>query len=263
MSEAAPGQDRQLTKDGHPSKDNGVDVGAQPTEHDEPHVGNIASRLNWLRAGVLGGNDGIVSTAGIVLGVAGATATRSTILTAGVAGLAAGAMSMAVGEYVSVSSQRDTEKALLDKERDELRDTPDEELEELTEMYAAKGLSHDVAAQVAIQLTAHDALAAHAEVELGIDPTNLTSPWHAAFASMVAFTLGALLPLVAITVPPPALRLPITVSAVLVALGVTGVMSGWLGKSPLARPFWRNVIGGSIAMAVTYGIGSLVGRVAL
>jgi len=236
-------------------------VSEQAPEHNEPHKGNIALRLNWLRAGVLGGNDGIVSTAGIVLGVAGATASRSTILTAGVAGLVAGAMSMAVGEYVSVSSQRDTEKALLEKERIELRDSPDEELEELTDMYAAKGLSHDLAAEVAQQLTARDAIAAHAEVELGINPGNLTSPWHAAFASMVAFTVGALLPLIAITVPPPHLRVAITVGAVLVALGLTGVISGWLGKSPLARPFWRNVIGGSVAMAVTYGIGTLVGVV--
>jgi VIT1/CCC1 family predicted Fe2+/Mn2+ transporter len=235
----------------------------QALAHDEPHKGNIALRLNWLRAGVLGGNDGIVSTAGIVLGVAGATATRSTILTAGVAGLAAGAMSMAVGEYVSVSSQRDTEHALLEKERGELRDSPDEELAELTDMYAAKGLSHDLAAEVAEQLTALDALAAHAEVELGINPSNLTSPWHAAFASWVSFTLGAVLPLIAITVPPPALRVPITVVAVLLALGVTGIVSGRLGKAPLARPFWRNVIGGSVAMAVTYGIGSLFGHVAL
>jgi len=236
-------------------------VRQQSLDHDEPHKGNIALRLNWLRAGVLGGNDGIVSTAGIVLGVAGATATRSTILTAGIAGLAAGAMSMAVGEYVSVSSQRDSEKALLEKERGELRDTPDEELAELTDMYAAKGLTHDLAAEVAEQLTALDALAAHAEVELGIDPVNLTSPWHAAFASMVAFTLGALLPLVAITVPPADLRVPVTVLAVLAALAVTGVVSGRLGKAPLSRPLWRNVIGGSVAMAVTYGIGTLVGHV--
>jgi VIT1/CCC1 family predicted Fe2+/Mn2+ transporter len=236
-------------------------VRQQSLDHDEPHKGNIALRLNWLRAGVLGGNDGIVSTAGIVLGVAGATATRSTILTAGIAGLAAGAMSMAVGEYVSVSSQRDSEKALLEKERGELRDTPDEELAELTDMYAAKGLTQDLAAEVAEQLTALDALAAHAEVELGINPVNLTSPWHAAFASMVAFTLGALLPLVAITVPPARLRVPVTVLAVLVALAVTGVVSGRLGKAPLSRPLWRNVIGGSVAMAVTYGIGTLVGHV--
>jgi VIT1/CCC1 family predicted Fe2+/Mn2+ transporter len=238
-------------------------MSGQVPEHAEPHKGNIALRLNWLRAGVLGGNDGIVSTAGIVLGVAGATASRSTILTAGIAGLAAGAMSMAVGEYVSVSSQRDTEQALLEKERGELRDTPDEELAELTDLYAAKGLQHDLAAEVAEQLTALDALAAHAEVELGINPSNLTSPWHAAFASMVSFTVGALLPLVAITVPPPTLRVPITAFAVLVALGVTGILSGRLGKAPITKPFWRNVIGGSVAMAVTYGIGTLVGHVAL
>jgi VIT1/CCC1 family predicted Fe2+/Mn2+ transporter len=236
-------------------------MGEQELEHDEPHKGNIAQRLNWLRAGVLGGNDGIVSTAGIVLGVAGATAARSTILTAGIAGLSAGAMSMAVGEYVSVSSQRDTEKALLEKERGELADSPDEELQELTDMYAAKGLSHDLAAEVAVQLTAVDALAAHAEVELGINPTNLTSPWRAAFASMVAFTLGSLLPLVAISVPPAHLRVPVTVVAVLVALGVTGVVSARVGSTPLAKPFWRNVLGGSVAMAVTYGIGALVGHV--
>jgi VIT1/CCC1 family predicted Fe2+/Mn2+ transporter len=236
-------------------------MGEQGLDHQEPHKGNIAQRLNWLRAGVLGGNDGIVSTAGIVLGVAGATATRSTILTAGIAGLSAGAMSMAVGEYVSVSSQRDSEQALLNKERGELADTPDEELAELTDMYAAKGLSAHLAAQVAEELTAVDALAAHAEVELGINPDNLTSPWRAAFASMVAFTLGSLLPLIAITVPPANLRVPITVVAVLVALGVTGVVSGRIGGTPLTKPFWRNVIGGSTAMAVTYGIGTLVGHV--
>jgi len=236
-------------------------MGEQGLDHQEPHKGNIAQRLNWLRAGVLGGNDGIVSTAGIVLGVAGATATRSTILTAGIAGLSAGAMSMAVGEYVSVSSQRDSEQALLNKERGELADAPDEELAELTDMYAAKGLSHNLAAQVAQELTAVDALAAHAEVELGINPENLTSPWRAAFASMVAFTLGSLLPLIAITVPPANLRVPITVVAVLVALAVTGVVSGRIGKTPLVKPFWRNVLGGSAAMAVTYGIGTLVGHV--
>jgi VIT1/CCC1 family predicted Fe2+/Mn2+ transporter len=232
----------------------------QASEREEPHQGNIPERLNWLRAGVLGGNDGIVSTAGIVLGVAGATATRTTILTAGIAGLAAGAMSMGVGEYVSVSSQRDTEKALLEQERDELRETPQEELEELTDMYAAKGLSHDLAANVAEQLTERDALAAHAEVELGINPGNLTSPWHATFASMFAFTTGSLLPLIAIAVPSPDLRVPITVVAVLLALAATGVISGLLGKTPLARPFWRNLIGGTIAMAVTYGIGTLIGH---
>jgi len=167
---------------------------------------------------------------------------------------------MAVGEYVSVSSQRDTEQALLAKERRELRETPVEELAELTDLYAAKGLSHELASEVAEELTALDALAAHAEVELGIDPGDLTSPWRAAFASFVAFTLGAVLPLVAIAVPPPALRVPVTVVAVLAALGVTGVTSGLIGEAPLAKPFWRNVIGGMVAMSVTYGIGTLVGH---
>jgi VIT1/CCC1 family predicted Fe2+/Mn2+ transporter len=235
-------------------------VDTDEPHHDEPHHGNIAQRLNWLRAGVLGANDGIVSTAGIVLGVAGATASRSTILTAGVAGLAAGAMSMAAGEYVSVSSQRDTERALLAREGRELRETPEEELVELTDLYAVKGLSHELAAEVAEQLTAHDALAAHAEVELGINPGNLTSPWHAALASFIAFAFGALLPLVAIAVPPPDVRVPVTVVAVLTALGLTGVTAARLGETPVARPFWRNVIGGMLAMAVTYGIGTLVGH---
>ena len=229
--------------------------------HDEPHHGNIAGRLNWLRAGVLGANDGIVSTAGIVLGVAAAADSRTTIVTAGVAGLAAGAMSMAVGEYVSVSSQRDTERALLAREGRELCETPDEELVELADLYAVKGLSRELAAEVAEQLTAHDALAAHAEVELGINPGNLTSPWHAAFASLIAFALGALLPLVAIAVPPSHLRVPVTVAAVLAALGLTGVIAGRIGEAPLARGLWRNVMGGTVAMAVTYGIGTLVGQV--
>ena len=219
----------------------------------------MAARLNWLRAGVLGANDGIVSTAGIVIGVAGATSVRSVILTAGVAGLAAGAMSMAVGEYVSVSTQRDTEQALLAKERRELHETPDEELAELAELYAAKGLSPDVAQLVAEQLTAHDALGAHAEVELGINPDELSSPWHAALASFVAFTLGALLPLLAIALPPPGVRVAVTVVAVVLALVVTGVLSAWLGGAPWRRPLVRNVVGGLLAMGITYGIGSLIG----
>ena len=136
---------------------------------DEPHATQgLARQLNWLRAGVLGANDGIVSTAGVVVGVAGATVERGTVLTAGIAALVAGALSMAVGEYVSVSTQRDTESALLEKERAELRDTPDEELAELTQIYVGKGLDPELASRVAVQLTAHDALAAHAEVELQV-----------------------------------------------------------------------------------------------
>jgi len=235
-----------------------TNVGAN--EHGEPHGGNISGRLNWLRAGVLGANDGIVSTAGIVIGVAGATTSRTIIVTAGIAGLAAGAMSMAVGEYVSVSTQKDTEQALLTMERRELEETPEEELEELTEIYAAKGLSRELAKEVAEHLTAHDALGAHAEAELKIDPHNLTSPTHAAVASFLAFTLGSLLPLLAIALPPMPWRIPVTVSAVVLALAGTGLLAARLGSAPVGRSLWRNVIGGLLAMAVTYGIGTLVGH---
>jgi len=228
-------------------------------EHDEPHDGSIGSRLNWLRAAVLGANDGIVSTAGLVIGVAAATTERSTILTAGLAGLAAGAMSMGVGEYVSVSTQRDTEQALLAKERRELRDEPEAELLELTEMYAAKGLDNELAHQVAVQLTAHDALGAHAETELGIDPNALTSPWHAAWASLVAFTAGALVPLLAIVLASVSTRVPVTVVAVIVSLFGTGWLSARLGSAPAGPAVRRVIFGGLLAMAVTYGIGSLVG----
>jgi vacuolar iron transporter family protein len=225
----------------------------------EAHHGSIGSRLNWLRAGVLGANDGIVSTAGIVIGVAAATTNRAAIFTAGVAGLAAGAMSMAAGEYVSVSTQRDTERALLAKETRELREMPDEELRELAGIYEGKGLSPELAREVAVQLTEHDALGAHAEAELGIDPNALTNPWHAAWASMLAFTVGALIPLVAVLVVPVTARIPVTALAVVVALALTGWTSARLGDAPRARAVVRNVAGGAIAMAVTYGIGSVVG----
>jgi VIT1/CCC1 family predicted Fe2+/Mn2+ transporter len=228
------------------------------THPGEPHFGRFASRLNWLRAGVLGANDGIVSVAGIVTGVAGATEARGPILTAGVAGLVAGAISMALGEYVSVSSQRDTERALLDKERAELSDSPDEELAELTGLYQAKGLSAQTARQVAKELTAHDAFAAHVDVELGIDPTDLTNPWQAAFASAAAFTTGALLPLVAILAPPASLRVPITFVAVLIALAVTGEVSARLGGTSRRAAIARVVIGGAAGMLITYGVGQLV-----
>jgi VIT1/CCC1 family predicted Fe2+/Mn2+ transporter len=226
---------------------------------DEPHEQNHAARLNWLRAGVLGANDGIVSTAGLVIGVAAATTSRTAILTAGLAGLAAGAMSMAAGEYVSVSTQRDTEQALLAKERRELEEMPEQELAELAALYEQRGLSPALAQQVAVELTEHDALAAHAEVELGIDPEALTNPWHAAWASMLAFTVGALLPLLAILLPPAGGRIPLTAAAVVVALAVTGWVSARLGGAPMRPAVLRNVGGGVLAMAVTYGIGSLVG----
>ncbi|MEU0495881.1 VIT family protein [Mycobacterium sp. NPDC006124] len=227
----------------------------------EPHTGSVSSKLNWLRAGVLGANDGIVSTAGIVVGVAAASASSGPILTAGIAGLVAGAVSMALGEYVSVSTQRDTEKALLSKERRELREDPGAELDELANIYQAKGLSAATARTVAQELSDHDAFAAHAEVELGIDPGDLTNPWQAAFSSALSFTVGALLPLIAIMLPPNGLRVPVTVVAVLLALAVTGATSALIGGAPAGRAVARNVLGGGLALAVTYLIGHLVGTV--
>jgi VIT1/CCC1 family predicted Fe2+/Mn2+ transporter len=225
----------------------------------EPHESGLNNRLNWLRAGVLGANDGIVSTAGIVMGVAGATSDRGTILVAGVAGLAAGALSMAAGEYVSVSTQKDSELALLEKERGELRDEPEEELEELAGLYMDKGLSEELAFNVAKELTEHDALAAHAEAELGIDPDDISSPWNAAIASMVSFTIGALLPLLTITLVSAELRVWVTVISVTAALAVTGWASARFGYGPWRRAVVRNVLGGLFAMAVTYAIGSALG----
>lgn len=229
---------------------------AGPHPH-EPHAEGLASKLNWLRAGVLGANDGIVSTAGLVVGVAAATTSTGAIFTAGIAGLSAGAISMAVGEYVSVSTQRDSERALLAKERRELREEPEYELAELAGIYEAKGLSPETARQVAAELTAHDAFTAHAEVELGLDPTELTNPWHAALSSAVSFTVGALLPLLAILLPPVSVRIPVTFAAVIVALALTGSISARLGGSAPGRAVLRVVLGGALAMAVTYGIGQL------
>jgi len=231
-----------------------------PQQHaDEPHDTGFRGRLNWLRAGVLGANDGVVSTAGIVMGVAGATSDRGTIAIAGIAGLVAGALSMAAGEYVSVSTQRDSELALLEKERRELRDEPDEELEELAGLYVAKGLTDDLALQVAHQLTEHDALGAHAEAELGIDPDDITNPWAAALASMVAFVLGALLPLLTILLIGAGARVPVTVVSVMLALAVTGWASARLSYGPTRRAVLRNVGGGLLAMGITFAIGNLVG----
>ena len=227
----------------------------------EPHVGAINTKLNWLRAGVLGANDGIVSTAGIVVGVAAATVDRGPIFTAGLAGLAAGALSMAVGEYVSVSTQRDTEMALLAKERWELKEKPEEEFRELVGLYRHKGLSEETAQTVARELTDHDAFAAHIDIELGIDPDELTNPWHAAFSSMIAFTVGALLPLLTILLLPPSNRIPVTFFAVLIALAITGWVSSRLGGADPKRAVGRVVVGGAIAMAITYLIGHLFGGV--
>jgi VIT1/CCC1 family predicted Fe2+/Mn2+ transporter len=231
-----------------------------PPEHGhEPHGAGLAGRLNWLRAAVLGANDGIVSVAGIVVGVAGATPTRGPVFTAGLAGLVAGAVSMALGEYVSVSSQRDSEQALLAKERAELRDMPELELAELTGIYERKGLRPETARQVAIELTEHDVLTAHAEAELGMHPDDLASPSRAALASAVAFVSGALLPLVAILLPPVSIRVWVTVAAVLFALAVAGMVSARIGGSSPARAVARVVVGGAAGLALTWGIGHMFG----
>ena len=234
------------------------------TAHEgEEHGSNLGQRLNWLRAGVLGANDGIVSVAALVVGVAGATMSSAALLTAGLAGLVGGAVSMALGEYVSVSSQRDSERALISKEREELRTMPDAELAELTSMYRERGLSEDTARKVAEELTEHDALSAHLEVELGIDQHDLVNPWHAALSSAIAFTLGALLPLIAILLPPPEWRVPVTFVAVLIALASTGAVSARIGGSPMLRASLRLVIGGGLALAATWLIGTLLGTTGL
>lgn len=231
--------------------------------HHELHKKSTGSTLNWLRAAVLGANDGVVSVASIVVGVAGATNHAGFILTAGVAGLTAGALSMAVGEYVSVSTQRDTERALLAKERHELKTEPEAELAELTGLYEAKGLSAATARQVAQELTAHDAFAAHVEAELHIDPDNLTNPWAAAFASAASFTLGGVIPLLAIVLPPADLRIVVTFAAVLVALIITGTLSAYAGGANKMTATVRVVLGGIIAMAITYGIGKAFGVIGI
>jgi vacuolar iron transporter family protein len=225
----------------------------------EPHEGSVTARLGWLRAAVLGANDGIVSTAGLVVGVAAATTSRSAIATAGGAGLVAGAVSMALGEYVSVSSQRDSEQALVRQEADELRRIPETERRELIEMLEARGLSPTTSAQAADELTAHDALGTHLELELGLDRDELADPWAAAASSAVSFTVGALLPLVAILLPPRATRIPVAVVAVLLALAGTGFLSARLGGAPPSRAVVRLVGGGAAALAVTYAIGGLLG----
>ena len=226
--------------------------------HDEmgDHVG---SRLNWLRAAVLGANDGIVSTAGVVMGVAGATDDRSVIVIAGIAALTAGALSMGTGEYVSVSTQRDSEKSLLALEALELERMPETEQRELARMYEDKGLSRETAEQVAAELTASDALRAHADIEFGIDPDHLTNPWHAAWASMIAFTVGALLPLLIVAFVPDSALIALTVLSVVVALALTGFVSARIGYSPRLPAIVRNVSGGLLAMGVTYLIGMFAG----
>jgi VIT1/CCC1 family predicted Fe2+/Mn2+ transporter len=217
--------------------------------------------LNWLRAGVLGANDGIISTAGLVIGVAAATTDAGQIATAGIAGLVAGAVSMALGEYVSVSTQRDTERAMIEQERRELEQSPDAEHAELVGLLRQRGLSAETATTVATELGEGDVLRAHLDVELGIDANDLANPWAAAGSSALAFSLGATLPLLAILIPPASVRIPVAFLAVLIGLLVTGLVSAHLGGSPKRDAALRLVVGGALAMVVTFGIGQLLGTV--
>lgn len=217
------------------------------------------AKLNWLRAGVLGGNDGIVSIAGLVVGVAGATQELSVIATAGIAGLVAGALSMAVGEYISVSTQRDAERAYIKKEKKQLKTDPEGALKQLASAYEDRGLSSKTALVVAKELTKKNAIGAHLQVEFGIDEDDLTNPWHAGIASAVSFTLGGLIPIAAILLPPQNLRIIVAFIAVLPALAITGYVSAKLSDADAKHAVYRVVVGGTFAMLVTYGIGHIFG----
>lgn len=224
--------------------------------HDDDGPGALGNRLNWLRAGVLGANDGIVSTAGIVIGVAGATADRTAILVAGLAGLVAGALSMAGGEYTSVSTQRDTEASVVETERRELAADPAKAEDDLAASLRKRGLSAETARTAARELSASDPLQAHASVEFGLDPDELTNPWSAAISSFLSFTCGALLPLLAITLLPESVRVIGCAVAVVAALAVTGNVSARLGGAPRARATIRVMAVGAATMAVTYALGT-------
>ncbi|MDY6054876.1 VIT family protein [Micrococcus sp.] len=234
--------------------------GPHPGGPDEPHdQGGLHARLNWLRAGVLGANDGIVSVAATVVGVAGATTAVTPVLLAGAAAVVGGAVSMALGEYVSVSSSSDSQRALIAKERRELQEDPEGELEELVQLYEADGLSRGTAETVARELTSRDALAAHLRMELGMAEEDVVSPWAAAGASFLAFLVGALLPFLTIVLVPVDVRVPATFAVTLLALACTGYVGARLGDAPPARATVRVVVGGGLALALTFAVGALLG----
>ena len=222
----------------------------------ERHLGRRAA---WLRAAVLGANDGLISTASLIVGVAAADNSRSAILVAGIAGLTAGALSMAAGEYVSVSSQLDTERADIAREERELLSAPEAELEELTDIYERRGLSRELARQVAGELSAHDALPTHARDELGLDLSALARPVQASAVSALSFISGALLPVVIVALVPAATRMLVTVAATLLGLVLLGSVGAQLGGAPRGRAAVRVFIGGSLALAIALGIGRLTG----
>jgi VIT1/CCC1 family predicted Fe2+/Mn2+ transporter len=220
----------------------------------------MAAKLNWLRAGVLGANDGIMSTSGLILGVAASPGvTSATIVIAGVAAVVAGSISMAGGEYTSVSAQKDSEKAALSVERKELADNPEGELRELAWFYEQKGISPKLAIKVAEELTTKDALKAHAEAELGIDSDHHVSPLQAALSSFVAFAVGGMLPLLAVSGPWTQYRIQATVGAVIVALILTGYVGARIGGAKSGRGIIRNLVVSLMTMGITYLIGHLVG----
>ena len=224
------------------------------------HIATSNNKLNQLRAAVLGANDGIVSTAGLVLGVAGASSSSQAILTAGVAGLVAGAISMAAGEYVSVSSQRDSEKAFLIKNRQHIKDSHDDSAKtELIEIYETKGISKVTATQVANELETKGNLWIELQKEQGVDPDDMANPWTAAIASALSFIAGAIIPLAAMTFSPDNLRIEFTAGAVLISLVLAGVLSARAGEANKGKAALRVVSWGVGAMAITYGVGYLLG----
>ena len=229
------------------------------TEKTTPDNPTSNALLNKLRAAVLGANDGIVSTSAVVMGVAGATSDQKAIVTAGLAALVAGALSMAVGEYVSVSSQSDAEKAYIEKEKAELAADPAGELQELAKAYEDLGVSPKTAQKVAEELTEKDALRAHLHVEFNLDEDDLNSPVQAAVASLIAFTIGGLVPFLAIVFAPATVHIPVTIVAVVIALLLTGYFSASVGGASKGRAMVRVVIGGILAMVITYYVGVLFG----
>ena len=227
-----------------------------PRVHRESHR---TDRIGWLRAAVLGANDGIVSTASLILGVAAASASRGSVVVAGVAGLVSGAMSMAAGEYVSVRSQADTETADLARERKELATDVAAERRELASIYVKRGLEPTLAEQVALQLMAHDALGAHARDELGISAALTARPVQAALASAGSFTAGAALPLAVVAVAPPTLMGVAVASSSLVFLAGLGTLAARTGGAPVVASAWRVTFWGALAMALTAGVGAVFG----
>ena len=227
--------------------------------HNEQQQNGLASKLNWLRAGVLGANDGIVSTAGLVVGVAAAGSSSSAILTAGVAAIAAGAVSMALGEYVSVSAQRDTEDILVREHREaHKRDRRLEEKDIMTSLLEL-GMSEDTARKASEEMSSEERLAGHLRLELGLDEEDLTSPWMAAVASAGSFIVGAVLPLIAAILAPAGVKIAVIIAATLIALAITGTISARLSEAHRGRSVARLVIGGALALAVTFVIGWLFG----